>query len=1274
MTPASVPLRDGLLAELRGELGRFPVYIQERGRIYHRSGRVGDLVFSPGSVHANVSGTRVYQTQWHLGDSGWRPACTCPAGPWCKHAHALGLALLTSIPSIHDEDPRAIDVLVTAMTERGRAARMRTTTPATARARGASGSATGFAPPPPARASLAQLRRASTRWGRARVLDDMLRDAGLGAVRADDPAIVPVLDEHDPELLPWRLAAAIAAKTRGAVPPALRPYLDRADLEARFRSARAPGVAAALREWYAPAGGRTERTLRLELDLEDTTDAIRIVVEPRVTSVRLRDARRNPGQSRSLLAEARRRRGVLSPAHLELLEALVELQDAYDTYGATWPARSPRGPMADFLARVLPSPDVTWSRALDAEIAGAIGIEPGSPVRYDTARVRFEPALEPEDGEARLGLAVVWPDGRRMSLASVRHATDHAHGGAPGLGVVIADGVVYPVAAAPPPELMEQLRTPLRLDRESGGELLRSLSRTVPSIARTAGAFARRHAVMPVALLRLDPDDWLQVRLLAAPPDWTPGTRTAPGTPLFEFGSDGAWQPLARAPRAGAATVEADATDATDAADATDMADVAPVADTADPAPADAPADAGAAEPWFHEPEPELVEPAAQWLDALGVMPGPRAAMERLGPHAPDVDTGWWVRLTPRTAPALAEAWSRRPPGIRWFGNDGMRGLLGPAQAFRPRISAKRHGVDLLVRSEWESEQVALSDEDLAKLRASASPWVKLAGGWMRRETVEALDQDDEWLADLGIEPGMGERTLGLWELAQARPESLEALERLGADAETIAAVRAMRERVATFSGLPHCEPPRGLHGTLRPYQQHGLDFLAHVSTLGMGAVLADDMGLGKTIQALAWLMHLREKTPGAGPSLVVCPASVVDNWRREAAQFAPGLRVLLLTSGANRRARMRDLASHDLVVTNYALLRRDAADWHDTPLFAAILDEAQHIKNPGAAVAQAAWGLRATHRLALTGTPLENRALDLWSIMQFANPGYLGRQRVFADRYDRVNSPPHVRRLLSARLRPVLLRRLKREVAPELPERIEELRTCEMLPAQKKLYLEHLRQAREDAVAAAAHGVREGEQRIQVLAALTRLRQICLHPRLAGGHEELGSGKFDALFELLEPLLAEGHKVLLFSQFVKALDLVRAEMRARDIPHHVLTGSTTDRPKVVSAFETDERACVFLISLRAGGTGLNLTAASYVVLLDPWWNPAVEAQAIDRTHRIGQDRTVIAYRLLMRGTIEEKIWELQQRKGELVDSVLGEDGFARSLDREALEYLFAEV
>jgi SNF2 family DNA or RNA helicase len=578
------------------------------------------------------------------------------------------------------------------------------------------------------------------------------------------------------------------------------------------------------------------------------------------------------------------------------------------------------------------------------------------------------------------------------------------------------------------------------------------------------------------------------------------------------------------------------------------------------------------------------------------------------------------------------------------------------------------------VSASWKAEGMELTDADLATLRGATTHFVKLSSGWVRREEAEVQGDALQVLADLGIEPGGGEQSVSLWQLIGASAESLQRLEEWSDGAPAIETVRGLRQQLATFTGLPAVSVPPTVTAELRPYQQRGVDFLAYTASLGIGAVLADDMGLGKTVQALAWLAALHEQDPQGGPTLVVCPASVVHNWAREAERFTPHLRVALLTRGQTRHALRNEIADHDLVVTNYALLRRDVEEWSKVELRVAILDEAQNIKNPDAAVTKAALALNARHRLALTGTPLENRALDLWSIVNFVNPGYLGARATFERRYDRLDAPAHVRKLLAAKLRPILLRRTKLEVAPELPERIEERRDCELVKEQRQLYLAELRRSRAlvDEMSRKTGGV--ARNKITILAALTRLRQICCHPALAGGRRTIGSGKFEALFELLEPLLAEGHKVLLFSQFVECLKLIAEEMRERDIAHHMLTGATVKRERVVTAFQEDPNPSVFLVSLKAGGTGLNLTAASYVVLFDPWWNPAVEAQAIDRTHRIGQDRTVIAYRLLTLGTIEEKIFELQQRKAALARDVLGEEGFARALTREDLDYLLEEA
>ena len=404
-------------------------------------------------------------------------------------------------------------------------------------------------------------------------------------------------------------------------------------------------------------------------------------------------------------------------------------------------------------------------------------------------------------------------------------------------------------------------------------------------------------------------------------------------------------------------------------------------------------------------------------------------------------------------------------------------------------------------------------------------------------------------------------------------------------------------------------------------------------------------------------------------------PNVSMHNWRREGNRFTPQLKVLVLESGAARHNLRKQIPQHDLIVTNYALLRRDLEALQKFEFRAIILDEAQFIKNPSAQVTLSVKQLRADQRLALTGTPLENRLLDLWSIVDFIQPGYLGSQDHFLETYEPpVTSDPVApriaRRRLSAKLRPVMVRRLKQQVAKDLPERIEERRDCELGEEQRKLYLAELRRSRDKVMQTVAEkGV--AKSKIHVLAALTRLRQICCHPTLVGSDSP--SGKTETLFELLDPLLGQGHKVLVFSQFVQMLKLLETECRQRQIGTHILTGETKERQTVVQTFQDDTNPGVFLLSLRAAGTGLNLTTASYVILYDPWWNPAVEAQAIDRSHRIGQTRTVNAYRLIAPGTVEEKIWELQQRKAQTIADVLGEEGFARSLSQSDLEYLFSE-
>jgi superfamily II DNA or RNA helicase len=488
------------------------------------------------------------------------------------------------------------------------------------------------------------------------------------------------------------------------------------------------------------------------------------------------------------------------------------------------------------------------------------------------------------------------------------------------------------------------------------------------------------------------------------------------------------------------------------------------------------------------------------------------------------------------------------------------------------------------------------------------------------------------------------------------------------------------REELRRFEGIRPCTAPAGFVGELRPYQGDGLGWLQFLERFGFGGCLADDMGLGKTVMVLALLEERRARRAQApagpdrpGPSLAVVPRSLVFNWKQEAARFSPKLRVLDHT-GAGRLAPGEHFDDYDLVITTYGTLRRDAADLAETRLDYAILDEAQAIKNAGTDAAKAARLLRADHRLALSGTPVENHLGELWSLFEFLNPGMLGAAAAFQTEAGGLRNPDaSTRRQLARALRPFILRRTKEQVARDLPPKLEQTLACELEPIQRALYEELRRHYRQSLLGRLE---REGLERItiQVLEALLRLRQAACHPGLIDPKRvSEGSAKLDALLPQLAEVVEEGHKALVFSQFVSLLSIVRDRLQRAGIIYEYLDGQTRDRAARVERFQTDPRCPLFLISLRAGGLGLNLTAADYVFLLDPWWNPAVEAQAIDRTHRIGQTRQVFAYRLIARDTVEEKILELQRHKRELADAIVGADGSPlRSLTREDLERLLS--
>jgi SNF2 family DNA or RNA helicase len=596
---------------------------------------------------------------------------------------------------------------------------------------------------------------------------------------------------------------------------------------------------------------------------------------------------------------------------------------------------------------------------------------------------------------------------------------------------------------------------------------------------------------------------------------------------------------------------------------------------------------------------------------------------------------------------------------------DSLRGA--PVQA-HVKLEVEEAGIDWFdLRVALDVADTTLTKKEIQLLLDARGGFVRLAGKGWRRLQFELSEDDEKQLADLGLSA----RDFS------SEPQRLHALQLAGKQAARRLLPEpqalAIERRALDIQTRVAPDLPVGLSAELRPYQRDGFHFLAYLSTNHFGGILADDMGLGKTVQALAWLLWLRAQPDFASaPSLVVCPKSVTDNWFAEAAKFAPGLRVHVLARGASIEALKFARGDADLIVINYAQLRGleealRSATWH-----VVILDEAQYIKNPDSQTARAAWALRADHRLALSGTPIENRLLDLWSIMGFAMPGVLGKRSAFAKSFDQ-RSDPFARTRLAARVRPFVLRRTKNEVARDLPERSEEDLFCELEGEQATLYGAELKRAR--AALLNIQTTRElDKNRFSILTSLLRLRQICCHPALISAKvANAESAKLTALFDLLEPIIAEGHKVLVFSQFVQMLDLIRAEIERRDWPHFLLTGETEDRGPLVQNFQQSEGAAVFLISLRAGGFGLNLTAASYVVLYDPWWNPAVENQAIDRTHRIGQTSHVIAYRLLVKDSIEEKIRKLQHSKSALAADILGEENFTRGLTLDDFRFLLGE-
>jgi superfamily II DNA or RNA helicase len=559
-----------------------------------------------------------------------------------------------------------------------------------------------------------------------------------------------------------------------------------------------------------------------------------------------------------------------------------------------------------------------------------------------------------------------------------------------------------------------------------------------------------------------------------------------------------------------------------------------------------------------------------------------------------------------------------------------------------------------------------VSLQDLLAARKAGKTTVTLPDG---SQGLLPLD----WLAKLGPIAAGSVLVGGSMRYGRSQVALLDALLVTVPKPDVDATFDKARTELRRFERIEPADPVGTFTGTLREYQREGLGWLHFLRTFGLGGCLADDMGLGKTVQVLALLesRRIRETTPRK-PSIVVVPRSLVFNWMREAERFTPQMRVLD-HSGVNRSVTSIDGSAIDLVVTTYGTLRRDAATLSAVEFDYAILDEAQAVKNASSVSAKAVRLLKADHRLAMSGTPIENRLEELWSLFEFINPGMLGSASTFAGlvRLGDVGEGVGERDVLASALRPVILRRTKEQVASDLPPRVEQTLTVTLEGPQRKFYdglLESYRRSILERVD------RDGVQkaRMHILEALLRLRQAACHPGLADPRRlDAPSAKLEALMPAIAEVIAQGHKVLVFSQFTTFLSLVRSKLDAAGTTYEYLDGQVRNRQARVDRFQSDSACPVFLISLKAGGHGLNLTAADYVYLLDPWWNPAVEAQAVDRAHRIGQTRHVLATRIVARDTIEEKILELQASKRALADAILGQDqGVLAQIGRAELEML----
>ena len=651
----------------------------------------------------------------------------------------------------------------------------------------------------------------------------------------------------------------------------------------------------------------------------------------------------------------------------------------------------------------------------------------------------------------------------------------------------------------------------------------------------------------------------------------------------------------------------------------------------------------------------KLEETAREALTEFGLKRIPKTELLSLKKNIAPVD--FLFSYVPR----MTEA------GYEVYGEESL--AIAKINRLKPTVSFNiKSGIDWFdIKTLVNFGNLQVSMKDIKQALKKNKKYIKLSDG-----SVGLLS--DDWVKQYQHLFFLGEETRDGVRMSKHHLSFIDQLLEKAEDIEVDNDFKARRKMLKNFESIKNHKLPSAFNGTLRNYQKAGYNWLHFLHEYNLGGCLADDMGTGKTVQTLVYLQSHRENGGTPAPDLIVMPRSLIFNWEREAAKFTPNLKILI-HSGQERYNSLEKLEKYDLILTTYGLLRQDIDHLKDFRFHHVILDESQTIKNPISKTAKAARKLQCDHRLVLTGTPIENNTVELWSQFAFLNPGLLGTLSYFKEQFANPiekNQDEETAEILRRMVFPFILRRTKEQVESELPPRTERVYYCDMDPAQKKLYDKKKNYYRGLLLGMIDEGG-VNNARMKMLEGLLRLRQICNHPRLVAPDAKESSAKFEQLLEILDTLRSEGHKALIFSQFTKMLGLVKESLEERNIPFVYLDGQTRDREEQVDKFQKDPDIPFFLISLKAGGVGLNLTAAGYVINIDPWWNPAAEMQAADRAHRIGQDKPVFVYKMIVRDSVEEKILQLQEKKKNLMAQLIKtESSFFKSLNGDDVKTLFS--